>query len=213
MNNGGGGDRNGKVLQDILIHVGKTSEGITNLKEDVRDVKDHLMALNDAAVRKDECTQRHVIVAQSIDSVRGELKSDLSEIKKDLKFVRSKTREDNPAITPKMLAAGEEYEESAPESKGLKYWLGVAGGTITVLSFLGAIIWGVFKVGRYMERVDQGLAKQAKQQLQIQAQVKQAAQPRIIHVYPDIGAMGPEPPPEPKKKAPRRRRRPAYRNP
>ena len=193
MSNGDGNSRDAKILQDILIHVGKTSEGITNLKEDVREVKDHLAQLNNSAVRKDECTQRHLVVATSIDNIRKEVKGDLSEIKHDLKFVRSQTRDDNMAITAEMLAAGPEVEEEEDTGKGLKYWLSVAGGIITVLGFLGAVVWGVFKVGRYMERVDQGLTATAKTQTQTLAKV---TKPRYIYITvpPDAGIKKTGPP-------------------
>ena len=64
---------------------------------------------------------------------------------------------------------------------------------ISIISFLGAILWGVFKVGQYMERVDQSINKSAKRQQQLQATVKRVAtqEPRVVYikvpVHPDAG--------------------------
>jgi hypothetical protein len=210
-------DDDGKVLRDILVHVGETRKGMKTLEGDVKGIRGHLRDLNHSSVRKDECTRRHVVVASSVDSVKSELKQDLSEIKADVRAIKTRTGDDHPALTPQMLgdtSPGFEPEASTVEetkAKGLKYWLGVLTASITIFGFLGAILWGVFRVGRYMERVDQAIIKSAKSQQKLQTTMQQAAKkpPHIIYVRGSLTDAGP--PPTLPKRPPRRKRAPVYR--
>jgi DNA repair exonuclease SbcCD ATPase subunit len=212
------------TLNQILIHVGETRKGIAGLESDVKKIEHHLSELNHSAVRKAECTQRHVVVAQSIGGLKDELKADikgvkdevrqdLQEIKQDVRHVKSRTGQDHPAITSGMLlgtATGEtELPEEPKEGKGPKYWLGVAGGIIGILLFLGGSALGLMKLGRKWEQMEQTVEAARKQQAaaaqrqetqakQLQQAVKKLQQPIIL----------PSPPaPEPTPKRPRRRRR------
>lgn len=212
-------DDNGKVLRDILVHVGETRKGMKTLEGDVKGIREHLRELNHSSVRKQECTGRHVVVAQSIDSVKQGLKGDLSEIKADIRAIRTRTGDTHPAVTPQALGGTNPgFEPEAPteeeetKAKGLKYWLGVTTASITILGFLGAIIWGVFKVGRYMERVDQAIQKSAKSQQKLQTTMQQATKtPHVIYVHGTISDAGLPPWPSPPKKRQPRRRLPAHR--
>lgn len=217
-------DDDGKVLRDILVHVGETRKGMETLEKDVKGIRGHLRDLNHSSVRKDECTGRHIVVAQSIDGVKQELKGDLSEIKADIRAIRTKTGDKHPAITPQMLAGSTTdpgFEPDAvtstddPKARGLKYWLGVITASITIFGFLGAIIWGVFKVGRYMERVDQAIQKSAKSQQKLQTTMQQATKtPHVIYVHGTVSDAGLLPLPHlqpPTKKRQPRLRLPAHR--
>lgn len=163
-----------QTLNEILIHVGETRKGIEGLEGNVKKIEHHLSELNHSAVRKDECTQRHVVVAQSINDIKDELKTDihgvkdevrqdLTEIKTDLRQVKSRTAQDHPAITPGMLAAGYEMEEGDEEAtsqpKGLKYWLSIVGGFIGVVTFLGMVGIGLMTLGRKWEQMERTLEK------------------------------------------------------
>lgn len=152
-----------RTLNEILIHVGETRKGIAGLETDVRDIRKQFEGLNKETVKKPECTERHRIVAASI----GDLKGDLSQIKKDVRHIRITTSEDNPAITSKMLA----QRDGAEKKRDLRYWVSVGVGLTVLLSFFGSIIWGVISAGRYLERMD-ALAKAAqKQQAEIRTQL------------------------------------------
>ena len=110
-------------LSTILIHIGETRKGIESLEEAVASIGKEV-------VRRPECTERHVVVATSLAA----LKEDLTEIRQDVKAIRRSTGQDHKAITEAMLRDEEKKE------KGLKYWLGVGGGAITVLTFLGSML-------------------------------------------------------------------------
>lgn len=159
-------------LNTILIHVGETRKGITGLEAAVNNISKEV-------VRRPECTERHVVVATSI----GALKEDLNEIRQDVKAIRRTTGQGHQAITQTML------ELSEDKKKGLKYWIGVGVGAITILSFLGSIFYGVVSLGRYIERIDSLARKAEKSNAEIKRAFNRAtAAPYSRFYLPDAGA-------------------------
>ena len=187
---------NDRVLRDILVHVGETRKGMKTLEDDVGGIRRQIHDLGKSSMPKDECTARHVIVAKSIDGVKTELRDDLQQIKADVRAIKVRTGAEHRIVSRNGALPTSGGPPPAPEDKqprGLKYWLGVMTAAISIISFLGAILWGVFQVGQYMERVDQSINKSAKRQQQLQATVKQVVtqEPRVVYikvpVHPDAG--------------------------
>lgn len=179
---------NDRVLRDILVHVGETRKGMETLESDVGGIRRQLHDLGRTAVPKDECTSRHTVVAQSIDGVKAELRSDLQQIKADVRTIKTRTGPEHPVV-PRNNGNGIEVGKA----HGPKYWLGILTAAISILSFLGAILWGMVKVGQYMERVDRTINASAKSQQKFQSTVKRVAtqEPRVVYVqvpvHPDAG--------------------------
>lgn len=188
---------NDRVLRDILVHVGETRKGMQSLEGDVGGIREQIQGLNRTAVPKEECTARHVVVARSVDGVKKELRDDLQQIKADVRAIKVRTGAEHPVLTAKMLTNGgngcDNINGPPTEGKGVKYWLGVITAGITIVGFLGGMLWGVFRVGRYMERVDQTILQSAKGQKKLQTTMNQVAtqEPRVIYVqvpvHPDAG--------------------------
>lgn len=216
-----------QTLNEILIHVGETRKGIEGLEGDVRKIEHHLAELNHSAVRKDECTQRHIVMAQSVTGLKDELKADirgvqtgmredLKEIKTDIRQVKSRTAQDHPVVTPEMLAAGYELEpEDEVAPKGLKHWLSVIGGFIGVAMFLGMVGFGLMTLGRKWEQMEQTLEATRRKEAadrkkdeaamrELKAAVKQL-QPSTAQTF---GPPAPAPKPKRVKRPGRRQPRP-----
>jgi len=153
-----------RTLNEILIHVGETRKGIAGLETDIRDIREQFSGLNKETVKKPECTERHRIVAASI----GDLKTDLSEIKKDVRHIRVTTSSEHPAITPQMLA----IRGGTGKKKDLRYWVSVGVGLTVLLSFFGSMLWGIIAVGRYLERMDVQAQAAKAQQAEIKMQLR-----------------------------------------
>jgi len=146
------------LLYQIATDVGETRAGVDNLKEQF-----------EGTVGKGECTQRHVVVAQSIESLKKEL---VAEFKKG-------TGQAHPAITDKML----EKKRNA-----VMFWIAMITGIGTIGS---GVVLGAWKVFDFMSQVQQGL-KQSQQEIRTEIKANKAGgKPRVIYVtvpaLPDMG--------------------------
>jgi hypothetical protein len=173
-------------LSTILIHVGETRKGIANV-EQVLD------AMGREVIRRPECTERHIVVANSVAA----LKEDLQEIRADVKAIRRSTGRDHPAVSASMLVGDGEEKQ-----KGLKYWVTVAVGGITILTFLASIFWGVISAGRYLERVDAIAKKADKQNVELKREIIKASKKSTAYLShikrftePNDGGTPPTPAP------------------
>lgn len=161
-------EENTRILIQIAGDIGETREGIVNLKENVgtlsedfRDVKDQLTQ----TVKQHECTQRHVVVAQSLDAMKKDL---IDEIKK------VPTGTNHPAITPEMLRAAsaptvqevekaleERKEEKADKKrKAVTFWLATISTGIALFS--GCAL-GIYKMVTFMNKVETTVAGNTKE--------------------------------------------------
>lgn len=165
--------REDNTLNKILIHMGETRKGISNLETAVCDVQKELNTLNQGTVRRPECTQRHVAVSRSIDKVTDTLDG----IKGNVLAIKRQTGEGHPAVTVGML-------KGAESKRGLKYWIGVGVGMTTLLGFLASLTWGIISVGRYIEKVDRLTSVSKKQQKEIRKEIGEVAKarPRVVYV-------------------------------
>lgn len=161
------------ALNEILIHMGETRKGVSNLETSMSGVRQELNELNQGTVKRPECTERHVVVARSINAVTEKL----DDIKGDVMAIRRNTGKEYPAITPSMLKGGD-------GKKGIKYWVSVGVGITTLLGFLASLVWGVISVGRYIEKVDQLTQVSKKQQSEIKKEIGEVAKakPKIVYV-------------------------------
>jgi hypothetical protein len=184
------------TLNEIHIHMGETRKGIANLESAVSGVQRELRSLNQGTVKRLECTERHVIVARSVNA----LDSKLDGIKGDVLAIRRQTGKEHAVITPEMLRR---------PTKGIKYWISIGVGIASLFGFLGGLLWGVISIGRYIEKVDTIARKAQVQSSKFRKEIKEVAKarPRIVYVkVPVVSDAGPE-----KKPRRRYRRRPASR--
>jgi hypothetical protein len=146
------------ILYQIAKDVGETKEGIDNLKDQF-----------EGTVSKGECTQRHVVVANSIAALKNEL---IAEFKKG-------TGQAYPAVTGKML----EKKHNA-----VLFWIALLTGIGTIGS---GIVLGAWKVFDFMSQVQQGLKVS---QRELRTEIKASGKPRVVYVTvpslsaPDAGA-------------------------
>jgi hypothetical protein len=202
---------NGKILNDILIHVGETRKGIANLETNVEQIKDHLAVLNHSTVKKSDCRHRHESVRVNVDG----LQQDLSEVKGGVKtLLHSDTGQELAAVTPEMLSASGS-QVAIPEddtNKGMRGWLVIAVGIGAILTLLGGVALGLMKVGRHWERLDQSFQDMQERQKQTTKKLQQAAQRVNRTVYIKVpmapSDAGVRPRPKPKRRPKRLRRRP-----
>lgn len=179
-------------LSTILIHVGETRAGLDGLQASVQQVREEVRQIGRDSVPKGECTERHIVVANSIASLR----SDLGEIKGDVKAIRRQTGQEHRAISDDVLKAGAEQRSGLnrllSSQRGLKYWISLSVGLIAVLSFVGSVLWGVANVGRYIERVDAMAEASRRAQVKLERKIDQtkevARSQRVIYMLPDAGA-------------------------
>ena len=191
-------------LTMILLHVGETRKGIKRLEDDVREVKDSISTLENHTVRKDECTQRHVVVANSI----GALGSDLKEIRDGVREIKRKSGAGYPAVGA-MASAPQEIVEEVLEQrqektrKTLTFWLSLIG---SVAALAGGTATGVYKLVKYLDRVDQTVGRSSKESTAASQAIAEeirkvlAREPRVIYVKSAADA-----PPDQPAKRPRRR--------
>ena len=165
--------REDNTLNKILIHMGETRKGISNLETAVSGVQEELNTLNQGTVRRQECAQRHQNVTQSIDKVTDALDG----IKGDVIAIRRQTGESHPVITPQLL-------RSADGKKGMKYWVSVGVGMTTLLGFLASVTWSVVAIGRYIEKVDRlaNVSKQQQKEIKKEIGAVAKARPRVVYV-------------------------------
>lgn len=165
------------TLNEILIHMGETRKGLANLESAVSDVQKELTALNQGAIKRQECTQRHVVVNKSMDKVTDKL----DDIKADVLAIRRQTGDEYPAITQSML-------RNAEGKKGLKYWISVSVGMTTLLGFLASLTWGIISIGRYIEKVDRLAQASKQQQKEIRKEIGEVAKAKQKIVYVEVPA-------------------------
>lgn len=208
----GGRDR----LAAILIHVGATRKGIRRLEQDFATVKDALAK----TVTTEQCHDRHEAVTREVMEIKGDIRA----IKKGT------TGTAHAAINPAMVAAmarGDTGQMQIPpteppekvidklleERKGrarreLNFWLGLI---ISVATILGGIIFGLIKVGRYLDRVDRAVETSGQHTEQLQDELRRELAKRQapviirVPVAPDAGATPPVAPPPRKGLRPRSR--------
>jgi hypothetical protein len=193
-----------QILVQIAGDIGETRGDIASLKgsvesitEDFRDVKEQLSQ----TVTKPECTQRHVIVAQSLDAMKKEL---IAEIKKPSGLY--------PTITASMLREAaaptmREIEDTLKQKKEIAidkkrktvtFWL-ITLSTATAL--LGGCAVGLYKMAILLNRLEETVLNNTQQ---VKSELKNNNH-RIIYVTssPDAGisiVAGP-----PKKVIPRKK--------
>lgn len=165
-----------QILVQIAGDIGETRGDIASLKgnvesitEDFKDVKDQLSQ----TVAKPECTQRHVVVAQSLDAMKKEL---IAEIKK------TPTNQGYPAVGSKLTM--KEVEENLEQRKEVKaerkrrvvtFWL-ITVSTITTL--LGGCALGLYKMSIFLNKLEETVSNGTQQ---VRSELKNSNN-RIIYV-------------------------------
>lgn len=165
-------------VNKIYQFMGETAKGIENLEARMTQVELGHKELDNTAVRKPECTERHHVVARSMHEVGKKV----DELRADI-------------------------QNGGRPKKGTLYWLSVIGGGIVLISFLGGIALALMRMGQYWERINLTMEQVQHQQEAttdaVRAAAKQAAEPKIIRVWgrPDAGA--PRRRPAPRRRSPR----------
>lgn len=157
-------------LATILVHVGETRKGISNLEKDVKDIKRELIF----TVRKTECTEKHSIVNDHVGNVQeivSSLREDVAEIKTDIRHVRANTGhgypavsagnpppEPNPHLTPEKMQEELDKlndERSERKRKNFAFWLATFS---TLIGIIGSLGFGVYKMVTYMSKIDMAIS-------------------------------------------------------
>lgn len=184
-----------QILVQIAGDVGETRGDIVSLKnnvstitEDFREVKEQLAQ----TVTKPECTQRHVVVAQSLDAMKKDI---LAEIKKPTGHFN--------AITPEMIRAANaptmsEIEETLAlknennaekKRKLITFWLITLSTGITLISLC---IVGVYKFVLFMDKLENVVTSQSDE---VRSEIRKAKQ-NVVYVQvassPDSGITLPK---------------------
>jgi len=198
-----------QILVQIAGDIGETRGDIASLKsnvdtitEDFKEVKDQLSG----TVTKPECTQRHVVVSQSLDSMKKDI---LAEIRKPSGM--------HQKITPEMLRAAaaptmQEIEESLNQKKesiadkkrkAITFWLVTIS---TVVALLSGCVVGVYKFVLFMDNLENVVSTKSDE---VKYALKKSQNSNnVVYIRvpasPDVGLPAPLPVP-PKKAVPKKR--------
>jgi hypothetical protein len=180
----------------ILLHVGEARKGISRLENDIDGVKENLSTLQGDAVQKGECTQRHVVVAKSIES----LSIDLKEIRDNVRDIKRTSSSLYPivkaphgdtsatAITQTLSTeAIENVLEKRQEKarKSITFWLSAAGAGLSLLS---GLVFGLIRFSQYLERVNKAVEDSGRRVEETQREVHRVANQGARIVYVTVGA-------------------------
>jgi hypothetical protein len=143
------------------------------VKERMEDIKEQL----EGTVPKGECTQRHIVVANSIDGLKREL---IAEFKKV-----PTTGTGYPAITEGMLNRSKE-DQKERKRKLILYWLTVLGTSTTLLT---GTLYGAWRIFSYMNTINESLVQTRKE-----IKTGMSKSPHVVYVTvpaltPDSGVL------------------------
>lgn len=153
-----------QILVQIAGDIGETRGDIASLKENVGSITDDFREVKEQlaqTVTKPECTQRHVVVAQSLDAMKKDI---LAELKKPSGM--------HQAITPEMLRAAaaptlQEIEEALNQKKeevaekkrrAVTFWLATLSAGAALL---GGTAVGVYKLVIFMSKLENAVSIQS----------------------------------------------------
>jgi hypothetical protein len=146
-------------LDLILLRVGETTGKVAGMSDDLSQIKSRMSKV----ILRPECTAKHQIVEQHISKTLAEVKEELRRGIQDIK--KSTTGQNFAAITPAMFTANQnltpdemeailkerEEERIAKRRKAITWYLGVA---ITLLTLLGAVGTGLWKMFGTMQNIN-----------------------------------------------------------
>jgi hypothetical protein len=133
-----------KILDQILLYTGETKATVANLDGQVKEIKSDLNHLRSSTVSKDELNAK-------ISGMKDDWTQDLQAVQTEYA-----TRQTN-----------------ASSKKGAQYWVTLLGGVTLLLAFIGTVITGIARAGRYMERMDR-IAEKAEESYNTQKPYKPA---------------------------------------
>jgi hypothetical protein len=155
-----------QILVQIAGDIGETRGDIASLKDNVGSITEDFKEVKDQLTRtvtKPECTQRHVIVAKSIDTMRQEI---LAEFKKPTGNFSAVT----PAMLKAAVAPSLQEIETALEQKNsekvdkkrraVTFWL-ITLSTATAL--LGGCAVGIYNFVLFMNKLENVVSTQSEE--------------------------------------------------
>ena len=151
------------------------------VKERMEDIREQL----EGTVPKGECTQRHIVVANSIDGLKRELVAE---------FKKVPTGQGHQAISEEMLNRSKE-DQKERKRRSILYWLTVLGTTTTLLS---GVMYGAWRIFSYMNTINESLV-QARREIRTGMA---AGKPHVVYVT--VPALTPDSGIKPLKKRPHR---------
>lgn len=182
-----------QILIQIASDIGETRGVIDHLKDNVDvltdEIKDVKLQITQN-IKRPECTERHVIVANSIESLKKELVAE---------FKKVPTGQYHPVVTPEMLREElvkreEEQEKFADlivekRRKSVLFWITL----ISIISSLaGGVVAVMWKTFSYLNKIDETV-NTTSNELRKEIKTAETRQPRIIYVKvnsTDAGNVG-----------------------
>ena len=207
--------RDEELLVRIADDIGQTKEGIKNLKEGLREVKNKL----DNTVKQVTCDEKHEALGAALSSLKDEI---VKEIKK------TPTGMNNPALTPEVIEAYrvahqrgdltgpfsiprvmpdqpltvadveqaiEEHKEEKFEKrkKAITFWLATISGLIGLIGSCSVVSYKAFKMASKLEASVEASSKE------IKSEFKRNNSRQVVYVqvpiYPDARVVEPAVPP------------------
>jgi hypothetical protein len=209
-------DENGDLaktdrLAAILVHVGATRKGIRRLEGDVKEVKDKLEDLRSKSVDKAHCTSEHAKVDQSLRDLSQELRKKATGTAHPAvgspaaQHMAQQMAQGNTGQMQIPKSAEEVIEEQREKTRrSLSFWIGLIA---TASGLLGGAVFGLMKLGRYFDRMDQVVEESEARTRKLREQIREELkEPKIIYVKVPVAPDGGTTPPA-NRYAPRRPKR------
>ena len=202
-----------KEEKALYQQIGGMASDITNIKETVAIIADKVdtlvtstAILDKTAVKNPECTQRHVIMAQSMSALKNEILTEikkvptgtypslgaiaaagtnaaapgLDELKHKLDAVLAQPAPTFDEFRAKLDALTEQKSEK--KRKSIQHWVGLIIGVLAIISAIGAC---TIKAISYMNMLNASMAQQSEQQREIRKELR--SKPKVIYLKSDAG--------------------------
>jgi hypothetical protein len=171
-----------QILIQIASDIGETRAGVDNLKshvdelsDDIKDVKTQMAR----TVNRPECTERHIIVANSIESLKKELVAE---------FKKVPTGQHYPILTPERvkeeLRKREEEQEKFADMivdkkrKSVMFWITLAS---ILFSLSGGVVVLMWKAFSYLNKIDETV-NTTSTELRKEIKTAESRQPRVVYI-------------------------------
>lgn len=174
-----------QILVQIAGEIGETRGDIASLKsnvdtitEDFKEVKNKI----EQSVTKPECTQRHVVIAQSLDAMKKDILTEMKKPSGLYQAVTPKMMRDAAAPTMQEIEANlikKKEEAIEKRRKHITFWLITIS---TVIALLGVCTAAVYKFVLFMDKLENVVATKSDE---VRSEVRKA-QNRVVYVQAPI---------------------------
>jgi hypothetical protein len=144
-----------QILIQIASDIGETRASVDNVKKNVDVLSDDMRDLKvrmDKRVDRHECTERHIVVAKGIESLKKELVSE---------FKKVPTGQYYPAISAELIQEEIQKREEEQEKiantmmdrrrKSILFWITVSS---TLFALFGGLIVSMWKAFNYLNKIN-----------------------------------------------------------